>query len=179
MKNIKFHKTFFSLDQNSFAPFLWLFIISILNELKKKYSCSKCKSPPRTSSLLPSSSLPCSSPPPSLLFSHSNLWEKQANSLGPICVHNSRFYCNSCKVVLQQWEIVKRLPWCTHIASYYMLFSGRNLKLLILRVKLTIFIKYLSVAQTVSCVTTKCSNVTWPVILDQCCSSHIIHAHRP
>lgn len=123
--------------------------------------------------------LPPPPPPPSLLFSRWNLWEKQANSLGPICVHSSRFYCNSCKVVLQQWEIVKRLPWCTHIASYYMLFSGRKLELLILRVKLTIFIKYLGVAQIVSYVTAKCSNATWPVILDQCCDSLILHAHRP
>lgn len=108
--------------------------------------------------------------PPSLLFSCWNLWEKQANSLGPICVQNSTSYCNSCKVELQQWEIVKRLPWCTHIASHYMLFSGRKLELLILWVKLTIFIKYFGVAQIVSRVTAKCSNATGPVILDQRCN---------
>lgn len=114
----------FSLDQSSFPPLYDFLLFPFLNELKKNYSCSKCKSPPPGLPLyLP---LPLSSPPPSLLFSRWNLWEKQANSLGPIRVHNSRFYCNSCKVVLQQWEIVKRLPWCTHIASYYMLFLGRE-----------------------------------------------------
>lgn len=130
---------------------------------------------------LSTSPLPLSPPPPppaSLLFFHWNLWEKQANSLGPICVHNPRFYCNSCKVVLQQWEIVKRLPWCTHSASYYVLFSRWKLELLILWVKLTIFIKYLGVTQIVSRVTAKCSNATQLVILDQRCNFQRLHAHR-
>lgn len=80
---------------------------------------------------------------------------EEANSLGPICVHNSRFYCNSCKVVLQHWEIVKRLPWCTHSASYYMLISWRKLELLILWVKLTIFIRYCGAEQIV-CESLRC-----------------------
>lgn len=44
-------------------------------------------------------------------------------------------------------------------------------ELLILWVKLTIFIKFLGVAQIVSRITAKCGNATWPVILDQCRSS--------
>lgn len=80
--------------------------------------------------------------------------------------------------MLQQWEIVKRLPWCAHIASYYMLFSGRKLELLILWVKLTIFIKCLGVAQIVFCVTAKWSNATGPAILDRGNISLTLHAHR-
>lgn len=95
----------------------------------------------------------------------------EANSSGPICVHNSRFYCNSCKVVLQHWEIVKRLPWCTHSASYYMLISWRKRELLILWVKLTIFVRYCGAEQIVN----RC-DATWPANLDQLCSSEPLGA---
>lgn len=145
---------FFSLDQSSFPPF-YDFLLFPFKWVKKEIFLQQVQVSPQdflSTSLflcLPSSLSSLS------LFSHWNLWEKQANSLGPICVHFSRFYCNSCKVVLQQREIVKRLPWCTHIASYYMLFSGRKLELLILLVKLTIFIKYFGVVQIVSHVTAK------------------------
>lgn len=60
------------------------------------------------------------------------------------------FHCNTCKILLQQWETVKRLLWCTHTASYYMLISGRKLDILSLWVKLTISIKHLAAAQIVS-----------------------------
>lgn len=91
----------------------------------------------------------CLPPPPTLTaplppFSLAETFErKRANSSGPIGVHNSRFHCNSCKVALQRWEIAERLPWCAHIASYYMLFTGKKTELLILWVKLTIFIRCL------------------------------------
>lgn len=152
-----------------FFPFM-IFYCFYFEWVKKKYSCCTCKSTPRTSSLPPSPSL---SPPPCLppLLSLTETFEKNRLTAWGLSACNSSFYCNSCKVVLQQREIVKRLPWCTHIASYYMLFSRRKLELLIQLVKVTIFIKYFGVAQIVSCITAKCSNMTWPVIPDQCCSS--------
>lgn len=135
-KNIKFHKTFFPLSWSKFFSFLlWLFIISILNDLKKKYSCSGCNSPPRTSSLPPFYLLLFLL----LLLSLWNLWENQANSLGPICVQSSRFYCNSCKVGGDCGTIALMHSYC--ILLYVVLREQREL--LILRVRPTISIRHL------------------------------------
>lgn len=142
MEEYKVSQNFLSpLSWSKFYSFLlWLFIISILNESKKEYSCSGCSSPPRTSSLPPSFYLLLFLLLLlSLLFPHWNLWENRANSLGPICVPSSRFYCNSCKVGGDCGKIALMHSHC--ILLYVILKEKREL--LIPWVKLTISIKRL------------------------------------
>lgn len=122
-----------------FLPFVIFFYhFHFLNDLKKKYSSSGCNSPPRTSSLPLFYLLLFLLLLHSLLFSHWNLWENQANSLGPICVPSSRFYCNSCKVGGDCGTIALMHSYC--ILLYVILKEKREL--LILWAKLTISIRH-------------------------------------
>lgn len=50
-------------------------------------------------------------------------------------------------------------------------------ELLMLRVKLTILMKYGGTPQTFCCITVKCSHVTWAVILDVAILRHFMHTH--
>lgn len=154
----KVSQNFFpSVDQSSFPSFCDFLSFPFWMILKKKYSYSGCNSPPRTSSLPPFYLLLFLLLLLSLLFSHWNLWENQANSLGPICVQSSRFYCNSCKVGGDCGTIALMHSYCI------LLFSKRKESYWFSELNWQFPLSIFSVAPTTSRITVKCSNATWSV----------------